>query len=278
MFRFATLFVFVALSCTGDRIFTPGIRATVVAQPAGECVAIFDESAQSYWRSDGKPCAARLSPASTFKIPHALIALQTGVIGQETVQPWDGTRYPNRPSWEAPHTLESAIRNSVLWFFQRTAVSIGPSRMRVFLERFAYGNRDTSGASDEYWINGRLQIAADEQVAFLQRFYAGELGIRTEYQMRVFRALVQPAGAVQNATGVHRLGAAWDSQTELSAKTGAGMALEDPAVRVSWLVGRLSVAGKRYIFASNVVRRGSLDPVEASRLAFRTFRQRGLIE
>jgi beta-lactamase class D len=82
---------------------------------------------------------------------------------------------------------------------------------------------------------------------------------------------------VQNATGVHALGEAWDASTELAAKTGAGMALEDPAVRVSWLIGRLSVRGRPYLFASNIVRRGTLDPIEAARLAFQTFRERGLL-
>ena len=56
------------------------------------------------------------------------------------------------------------------------------------------------------------------------------------------------------------------------------MALVDPEVRVSWLVGRLTAGGKHYVFASNIVRRGTLDPVDASRLAFKTFRERKLIE
>lgn len=69
----------------------------------------------------------------------------------------------------------------------------------------------------------------------------------------------------------------WREGTELSAKTGAGMALEDPEERVSWLVGCLIVEGHDYIFASSIVRRGALDPLDAARLAFRTFRARGLV-
>ena len=242
------------------------------------CVVIYDVAAASYWRSDAKACAVRLSPASTFKIPHALIALETGVITPQTLQQWDGTKYANRAAWERPHTLESAIQNSVLWFFQRTAVKIGAARMRTFLERFHYGNIDTSGPPDQYWINGKLQISADEQVEFLQRFYAKRLGVATPHYDTVMRAMVEPAGGVQNATGVHALTTPWSSGTELTAKTGAGMALLDPEVRVSWLVGRLSVNGRHYIFASNVVRRGSVDPVDAARLAFKTFRERRLID
>lgn len=255
-----------------------GVAGASARQPAGECVIIYDVQERTYWRSDAKACAVRLSPASTFKIPHALIALETGVITPQTLQQWDGTKYASRAAWERPHTVESAIQNSVLWFFQRTAVKIGRARMRTFLERFSYGNMETSGPPDQYWINGRLQISAHEQVEFLQRFYSKRLGVETAHYDTVMRAMLEPAGGVQNATGVHTLTTPWNSATELTAKTGAGIALVDPEVRVSWLVGRLSVAGRRYIFASNVVRRGPVDPVDAARLAFKTFRERGLIE
>jgi beta-lactamase class D len=134
------------------------LAADGAAQSGGECVVIYDQSEGATWRSDSKACAQRLSPASTFKIPHGLIALEAGVVTPKTVQTWDGTKYANRAAWEKSHTLESAIPNSVLWFFQRTAVKIGPTRMRSFLERFRYGNTDTSGPADQYWINGRLRM------------------------------------------------------------------------------------------------------------------------
>jgi len=194
------------------------------------------------------------------------------------VQQWDGTKYTNRASWQQAHTLESAIKNSVLWFFQRTAVKIGPSRMRTFLERFRYGNLDTSGPPDQYWINGTLRISADEQVEFLRQFYGRSLGVAAPHYDTVVQAMVEPAGGVQNSTGIHKLTAPWGSGTELTAKTGAGMALEDPQVRVSWLVGRLSIGGRHHIFASNVVRRGPVEPVDGARLAFKTFRERGLLK
>jgi beta-lactamase class D len=255
-----------------------GTAVTTRGQTGASCVVIYDVAADTYWRSDAKACAVRLSPASTFKIPHALIALETGVVTPQTLQQWDGTKYATRPAWERPHALESAIQNSVLWFFQRTAVKIGPTRMRSFLERFRYGNLDTSGPPDQYWVNGRLRISADEQVDFLRRFYARDLAIRQEHHETVFHALIEPPGGVQNATGIHTLSANWKKSDTLSAKTGAGMAFADPEVRVSWLVGRLSAGGKDYIFASNTVRRGQLDPVDAARQAFKVFRERHLID
>ena len=169
-------------------------------------MVIYDVAAGTYWRSDTTACATRLSPASTFKIPHALIALETGVITPQThaVVGWDEVHEPAHPG-KSRMRWRPRFQNSVLWFFQRTAVKIGPDRMRGFLEKFGYGNTDTSGPADRYWINGRLQISADEQVAFLRRFYARELGIAAEHMDAVSKALVEPPGGVQNSTGVHTL-------------------------------------------------------------------------
>ncbi len=79
--------------------------------------------------SDPAECARATAPASTFKIPHALIALQTGVITPASAVEWDGTKYWSA-AWQRSHTVESAIKWSVLPFFQRTARLIGRDRMR----------------------------------------------------------------------------------------------------------------------------------------------------
>jgi beta-lactamase class D len=52
---------------------------------------------------------------------------------------------------------------------------------RQFVQRFQYGNADTSGGIDEtgnpFWVDGSLRISADEQVEFLRRFYEARLGL-----------------------------------------------------------------------------------------------------
>ena len=103
----------------------------------------------------------------------------------------------------------SAMRPSVLWFFQRMAPRIGAERAREWLQRFAYGNADTSGPITLYWVNGRLRISPDEQLAFLTKFYAGTLPVRKEHVDRLKDAMVQAPGTVENARGVHTLAAGW---------------------------------------------------------------------
>ena len=114
----------------------------------GSCVAIQELAADkpSLERGD---CSTRLSPASTFKIPHALVALETGVVATTTVERWDRVRHEQQPEWNRDHTVISALRPSVLWFFQRIAPRIGAERMTGWLGQFEYGNQDVSGSISE---------------------------------------------------------------------------------------------------------------------------------
>lgn len=121
----------------------------------------------------------RVPPASTFKIPNSLIALETGVAsGPDFFLPWDSTVAPvRRSSWARDQTLTSAFRNSVLWYYQELARRTGPDRMRQWLERLEYGAGGIGEAVDRFWLNGDLRISANEQVEFLRRFLRGELPV-----------------------------------------------------------------------------------------------------
>jgi beta-lactamase class D len=119
--------------------------------------------------------ARRFSPCSTFKIPHALIALETGVAsGPDHLRKWDGHSYW-RAEMNRDQTLRSAVRDSVVWYFQQTAAEIGPARMQRFLDDFEYGNRDISAGQTQFWLGASLAISADEQIAFLDRLVRGAL-------------------------------------------------------------------------------------------------------
>ena len=75
------------------------------------CVVILNAGSGQVTKT-GDRCDTALSPASTFKIPHALVALETGMVTADTVEKWDGTRHPDQPSWDRDHTVLSAMRPS----------------------------------------------------------------------------------------------------------------------------------------------------------------------
>lgn len=229
------------------------------------------------WTGSAADCATRLSPASTYKIPHALIGLETGAITEATVEKWDGVPHPAQKKWNEDHTVFSAMKPSVLWFFQRMAPRIGAARATEWLEKFSYGNANASGDIARYWVNGRLLISADEQLAFLAKFYGGTLPVKKIYVDRLKDAMEQAAGTVENARGVHPLKAIWRTGISLNSKTGATTI--ESGQGVSWLVGRLMVDGRAFTFASAAWRaNGDIDGLEATRRAIAAFVERGVLQ
>jgi beta-lactamase class D len=241
------------------------------------CVVVIDGGSVQRWKGSAADCATRLSPASTYKIPHALIGLETGVVTESTVEKWDGVRRPNQPKWNQDHTVLSAMRPSVLWFFQAMAPRIGAARAHDWLEKFHYGNTDASGEITEYWVNGRLRISPDEQLAFLKQFYDATLPVSKAHVHRLQAALEQAPGTVENARGVTKLAAEWRQGISLNAKTGATTTAAGESV--SWLAGRLSVDQRQITFASAVWRQGGgVDTLDAARLAIQAFVDRGVLQ
>lgn len=203
------------------------------------CFVLLDPRRHEIVRYNPERGARRYFPASTFKIPNSLIALETGVAdGLDFTLRYDPAATPRQDWWPADwtndQTLRTAIRDSVVWYYQELARRTGPERMRAFVERFGYGNRDISGPIDRFWLRGPLQISADEQVAFLQRFYEGKLGLSLR-TMRLARELF-----VLRDLPAYRL----------SGKSGTW---EVTATReFAWHVGYLERRGGVYYYALNM--------------------------
>ena len=199
--------------------------------------------------SDPVECAVRTAPASTFKIQNALIALETGVVSNafETVK-WDGTRRPFK-AWERDHSLDSAIRSSVVWFFQRTASLIGRGRMNAYLKALSYAEDTFDGELTTFWLNGDLKVSPAEQLSFLRREVRYDLPIRREHVDAVNAALKMPAGKITNAAGAHGFMLNWPAPLTVHAKTGA-TTVDGEWVR--WLVGYVETGNRHYVFVSRV--------------------------
>lgn len=132
------------------------------------------------WHSNPARAGTRFVPASTSKIPHTLIALETGYAeGPDTFFEWDGVERAF-DAWNGDQTLATAYSRSAVWAYQRIAAELGSNTMRKWLTLFDYGNHDV-GAPDEvttYWLQGPLEISAREQVAFLGRLARNELPVK----------------------------------------------------------------------------------------------------
>ncbi len=190
----------------------------------------------------------RYTPASTFKIPNALIAVETGAVkNAETVMVWDKVKYPAQDwtsepfiHWTRNHTLRSAMRYSVIWYFREIALDIGEEKMKTQLAKFAYGNEDISGGLaskrmfEAFWLNNSLKISADEQIEFLRKFYEGKLSVSGRSTDIVKQILVLEE----------------TPNYKLSGKTGGVGNLNGKAL--GWFIGYLETKDNTYFFALNM--------------------------
>lgn len=136
----------------------------------------------------------RYSPASTFKIPHTLFALDVGLVRNEfQVFQWDGVERSYSPH-NQDQNLRSAIRNSAVWVYDIFAKEIGEGKARNYLQKIKYGNADPSTKTGSYWVDGNLSISAYEQVAFLEHLYKNALPFRLEHQLLLKDIMVVEAG------------------------------------------------------------------------------------
>ena len=123
----------------------------------GGTLVVVDERTNpaSRWVHDEGRARTRFIPASTFKIAHALFALDAGIVRDEfQVFRWDGTRR-EIDSWNRDQDLRSSMRNSAVWVYQAIAREIGEDGERRYLQRIGYGNADPSGDVDRFWLAGR---------------------------------------------------------------------------------------------------------------------------
>jgi len=149
---------------------------------------------QNTWVYNKKRAKKRYSPASTFKIPHTLFALDAGIVKDEFQQfPWDGVKRGYAPH-NQDQNLRSAIRNSAVWVYNIFAKEIGETKARSYLQKLAYGNADPHTDTGSYWIDGKLAISANEQVSFLKRLHKNSLPFRLEHQLLIKDIMVVEAG------------------------------------------------------------------------------------
>lgn len=158
-------------------------------------IVVLDKRAQQEktWVYNQNRAQQRYSPASTYKIPHSLFALDAGLVNDEfQVFPWDGVKRGYSPH-NQDQNLRSAMRNSAVWVYDIFAEQLGEKKAGNYLKKIAYGNADPVTADGSYWIDGKLAISAHEQIEFLEQLYKNELPFKVEHQLLVKDIMVVEA-------------------------------------------------------------------------------------
>jgi beta-lactamase class D len=175
-------------------------------------------------------------PASTFKIPNSLIALETGVVEDpdKDVFKWDGVKR-DIEAWNRDHTMRSAIAASAVPVYQEIARRIGVERMQKYVDLLDYGNHNIGGGIDQFWLTGDLRIDPIRQIDFIDRLRRGVLPVskRSQDLVRDILPVTKAGDAIIRAkTGVVGAQNGWPS--------------------LGWLVGWAEKGSDQTVFALNL--------------------------
>src|SRR5580700_10588446 len=175
-------------------------------------------------------------PASTFKIPNSLIALETGVVGDpdKDVFRWDGVKR-SIEAWNQDHTMRSAIAVSAFPVYQEIARRIGQERMQKYVDTLDYGNRNIGGGIDWFWVRGDLRIDLVQQVDFVDRLRRGVLPVSKRAQ-----------DLVRDILPVTKVG-----DSIIRAKSGL-LGAERGQPSLGWMVGWAEKGSAQTVFALNL--------------------------
>lgn len=183
---------------------------------------------------DMEHAALRVAPDSTYKIYDALFGLEEGVITpSDSFIAWDGENYPFE-AWNADQTLQSAMSNSVNWYFQSIDKQLGATDLYNYVQKIGYGNENIGGDLATYWMESSLKISPIEQVELLTKLYNNSFDFSSEN-----------INAVKDSL---RLSSS-DAGT-LYGKTGTGR-INDQDVN-GWFIGFVETEDHTYFFATNI--------------------------
>ncbi|MES2018017.1 MAG: class D beta-lactamase [Pseudomonadota bacterium] len=253
--RAARILAGAALACVfgASLAFQPALAwriAPAVSQAPFSCTVLIDAASGEQLANEGR-CDERVTPASTFNIPVALMGFDSGILQSE-----HAPMLPFKPgypayisSWRAATDPASWLQNSVLWYAQQVTASLGAARFAQYVQRFGYGNQDLSGdpgkdnGVTQSWVGSSLRISPLEQVAFLRKVANRELPLSAQAYAMTDR--IMPQQTLENG---------W----EVLGKTGTAPGVlpdggDDATRQYGWYVGWAKKGQRTVVFARLVL-------------------------
>ncbi|HLD51958.1 MAG TPA: penicillin-binding transpeptidase domain-containing protein [Sediminibacterium sp.] len=175
------------------------------------------------------------SPASTFKVVHSLIALETGVVSDEkmTIQ------------LDSAVTMETAFKNSIVPYYQEVARRIGKDTMQFWLDSLQYGNHSIGKSIDSFWLNNTIKLTPDEQLGIMKRLFFNQLPFQKRTHEIVKRMMLRESNA----------------NYQLSYKT--GLTYNENGDQLGWVIGWIEENKHPYFFVLNMEAPSNISLVDA---------------
>jgi beta-lactamase class D len=197
-------------------------------------------------------------PGASFDILQSLIAVQSGVVKDDSSVIYSGGEMP-------PLSLRKAFQASAETDnlgFRELAGRIGKDTLKKWIDSLRYGNQQIGSDTIAFWIDNSLKINADEQLGLLKKLYFDQLPFYQRPQA-IVRRMMQAES---------------NSNYQLRYKLAQGTAENGHAI--GWVMGWVEENKHPYFFVVNLE---STDPkkdlgTEGLKIAKNILRQLGFFQ
>ncbi|MCC5942246.1 MAG: class D beta-lactamase [Balneolaceae bacterium] len=146
---------------------------------------IYDYNNQEWIYTDRQDAKRATLPASTFKIPNSLFAIEYKVVQNEyEIFEWDGEPKKHLGNvvnaWNQDTDLKSAYKHSTIWFYEEVAKQIKRDHYKKTLNKIGYGNGNYDEKGVDFWNYGEFAVTPKNQIEFLIRLHENRLPFSTE--------------------------------------------------------------------------------------------------
>ncbi|QPC85470.1 class D beta-lactamase [Mesorhizobium sp. NBSH29] len=189
---------------------------TGTAEAGTICTLVLDAKTGTTLMSDGD-CKTRVTPASTFKVPLAVIGFDSGFL-KTPHEPLLDNKDPKASWGGAPEKVATDptawLKHSVIWYSQKITHELGAGKLTRYGTELGLGNADFSGDKgknnglDRSWIGSSLKISPQEQAAFTRKLVNGTLPVTPE-AMTLTRQSVESSKVADGWTVHGKTGAAF---------------------------------------------------------------------
>ncbi|HDM2714158.1 TPA: beta-lactam sensor/signal transducer BlaR1 [Staphylococcus aureus] len=186
-----------------------------------------------YYIYNEKESRKRYSPDSTYKIYLALFGLDRHIISDKNSRmSWNHKHYLFE-SWNKEQDLNTAMQNSVDWYFERISNQIPKNYTAAQLKQLNYGNENL-GSYKSYWMEDSLKISNLEQVIVFKNMMEQNNHFSKKAKNQLSSSLLIKK----------------NEKYELYGKTGTGIV--NGKYNNGWFVGYVITNHDKYYFATHL--------------------------
>lgn len=208
------------------------------------CFLLYNVKTNTFEKVVGEEvCREQFPPCSSFKVPLAVIAFDSGILKDENqVLKWNGKK-DGREVANKDHNAKTWMSDSIVWFSQRITAKLGKPKFQKYLNKFNYGNKDILAGITEAWLvspaapTPALKISAYEQVDFMKKLWSNNLPA----SKRAMK-LTQDITYLETSPNGFKL----------SGKTGSNFYDADKKMHFGWFIAHIQKEDQEYISVVNI--------------------------